>query len=66
MYYNSLDITFFYLANGEAVYTYSGYADNRDANDEHILNAFRKANEMRIVMEETLKQVHKAFENEKN
>ena len=34
MYCNALDITFFFLKNGEAVYTYSGYADKRDATEE--------------------------------
>ena len=57
MYCNSLDMTFFFSKNGKAVYTYSGYADKRDATEEKIVNAFRKANEMRIVMEQTLEEV---------
>lgn len=54
---NTLDMTFFYLADGEAVYTYSGYADKRDATEEQIVNAFRKANEMRVAMEQALKRL---------
>ena len=57
MWCNSLDMTFFFLKNGEAVYTYSGFADARDANDEKIVQAFRKANEMREAMEQALKQM---------
>lgn len=58
LYCNTLDADFFYLPNGEAIYTYSGYADKRDANEEYIVKAFRRANEMRSVMEETLREVH--------
>lgn len=52
-----LDMTFFFLKNGIAVYTYAGYADMRDAREEKIVNAFRKANEMRLAMEEALAEV---------
>lgn len=54
MYYDSLDMTFFFTENGEAVYSYAGYADKRDATEEKIVNAFRKANELRLAMEEAL------------
>lgn len=54
MWCNTLDMTFFFLKDGTAVYTYSGYADNRDANEERIVQAFRKANEMRLAMEQAL------------
>lgn len=63
MYCNSLDMTFFYSKNEEAVYTYSGYADKRDATEEKIVNAFRKANEMRVTMEQTLKEVIKEVQD---
>lgn len=54
MWCNSLDMTFFFLKDGTAVYTYSGYADNRDATEEQIIQAFKKANEMRLTMEQVL------------
>lgn len=57
MWCDTLDMTFFFLENGEAVYAYSGYADKRDASEEKIVNAFRKANEMRVAMEQALKQM---------
>lgn len=49
---NSLDVNFFFLENGEAVYTYAGYADDRDAREYKIVEAFRKANQMREYMQE--------------
>lgn len=54
MYCDSLDMTFFFTENGEAVYSYAGYADKRDATEEKIVNAFRKANELRLEMEKEL------------
>ena len=51
---DSLDMTFFFFKNGIAAYTYAGYADMRDAREEKIVNAFKKANEMRLAMEEAL------------
>lgn len=63
MYCDSLDMTFFFFKNGEAVYTHSGYVDKRDATEEKIVNAFRKANEMRVTMEHTLKEVVKEVQN---
>jgi hypothetical protein len=49
---NSLDVNFFFMKEGEAAYTYAGYADNRDAQEKKIVEAFRKANKMREYMQE--------------
>ena len=54
MYCDSLDMCFFFLENGTAVYTYAGCADKRDATEEKIVNAFRLANKVRLAMEEAL------------
>ena len=54
MFCDSLDMTFFFDERGNAKYTYSGYADKRDASDEKIVNAFKKANKMRLEMERAL------------
>jgi hypothetical protein len=58
----TLDINFFFVDNGEAIYTYAGYADNRDSKEERIVEAFRKANLMRTYMQEEaeklLQEVH--------
>jgi hypothetical protein len=48
----SMDMNFFFNREGEPIYTYAGYADNRDATEEKIVNAFRKANKMREYMQE--------------
>ena len=56
---DALDMTFFFLKNGKAVYTYAGYADKRDACEEKIVEAFRKANQMRIEMEKALAEMEK-------
>ena len=56
---DTLDMTFFFLKNGEAMYTYAGQADKRDATENKIVNAFRKANEMRIEMEKALAEMEK-------
>ena len=57
MYCNSLDITFFFFEDGKAAYTYSGYADERDATEEKIVKAFKLANKMRDTMEKVLKEL---------
>jgi hypothetical protein len=49
---DSLDVNFFFMKEGEAAYTYAGYADNRDAQEEKIVEAFRIANKMREYMQE--------------
>lgn len=49
---DSLDMNFFFYQNGEAAYAYAGYADNRDAKEEKIVEAFRIANMMREYMQE--------------
>lgn len=54
MYCNALDMCFFFLEDGTAIYTYAGYADKRDATEEKIVNAFRIANKVRTAMEEAL------------
>ena len=55
LYCNSLDIDFFFLEDGTAVYTYAGYADQRDATEEKIITAFYMANKMRHEMENAIK-----------
>lgn len=57
LYCESLDCNFFFLPNGEAVYTYAGFADHRDATEEKIVNAFRIANKMRFEMEAALQKI---------
>ena len=57
MFCDTLDMTFFYLPNGKAVYSYSGYASQHDATEERIVNAFKKANEMRMEMEKALERM---------
>lgn len=57
LYCDTLDCNFFFLPDGEAAYTYAGYADHRDATEEKIVNAFRLANRMRLEMEAALKEV---------
>lgn len=54
LYCDSLDIDFFFLEDGTAVYTYAGYADQRDAT-EKIVDAFCIANKMRLEMETAIK-----------
>lgn len=56
MYCNTLDMTFFYLQNGKAVYTYAGQADERDSG-ELLIKAFTKAEEIRIEMERAIEEV---------
>lgn len=55
LYCDSLDIDFFFLEDGTAIYTYAGYADCRDATEEKIVNAFRIANLMRQEMQNAIK-----------
>lgn len=57
LYCNSLDVDFFFLEDGTAVYTYAGYAEQRDATEEKIINAFRIANKMRLEMESAIKEL---------
>lgn len=54
MYCNALDMCFFFLKDGTAIYTYAGYADQWDGTEEKIVNAFRIANKVRTAMEEAL------------
>ena len=53
---DSLDITFFFLPSGRALYTYAGYADERDSG-ERLVAAMQKAEEMRVEMERALKEI---------
>lgn len=53
---STLDMDFFFTKDGEAVYTYAGYADNRDATEEKIVNAFRMANRMREEMQKAIQK----------
>lgn len=57
LYCEALDCDFFFLPDGEAAYTYAGYADHRDATEDKIINAFRIANKMRLEMEAALQEV---------
>ncbi len=56
---DALDMCFLFTSEGEAVYTYSGYADKRDACEERIVNAFRMANQMRNYMMEEAEKLSK-------
>ncbi len=56
---DTLDMCFLFTCEGEAIYTYSGYADKRDACEERIVNAFRTANKMRIYMMEEAEKLSK-------
>lgn len=65
MFCDALDMTFFFLPSGKAVYSYAGQDNQSDATEEKIVNAFRKANEMRIEMEKALERMsEKENENE--
>lgn len=55
----TLDMTFFFDQHGSAMYAYAGYADSRDATETKIVNAFKKANHMRLQMEIALKELQK-------
>lgn len=59
LYCETLDCNFFFLPDGEAAYTYAGYADHRDATEEKIINAFRIANKMRFEMEVAIRALKK-------
>lgn len=61
LYCNSLDVDFFFLKDGTAVYTYAGYADERDAT-EKITDAFYIANKMRREMENAIKGLQEGEE----
>ena len=65
LYCESLDCNFFFLPDGEAAYTYAGFADHRDATEEKIVNAFRIANKMRYEMEAALKAIKEENNNAK-
>ena len=54
---DTLDMTFFFTERGKAMYTYAGQADERDATEEKIVRAFKKANEMRLEMEKALEEM---------
>lgn len=56
MYCNTLDMTFFYLQNGKAMYTYAGQADERDSG-ELLVKAFSKAEEIRKEMQKAIEEV---------
>lgn len=53
---STLDMDFFFTKEGEAVYTYAGYADSRDATEEKIVNAFRMANKMKEEMQKAIEK----------
>lgn len=52
---DTLDMNFFFSKDGIAMYTYSGYADDRDGSDK-IIEAFKTANKMRFYMNEYLQE----------
>ena len=52
---DSLDMDFFFTEDGTAIYTYAGYADDRDGNNK-IVEAFTKANEMRVLMQKKIEE----------
>ena len=56
---NSLDATFFYNNEGEATYTYCGYADRHDSK-ERLLAAFETADKLRMEMDDVLQELVKS------
>jgi hypothetical protein len=49
----SLDMTFFFDAQGDACYSYAGYTDGRDT-VEKLVAAFEKAEQLRTAMDEVM------------
>lgn len=51
---NILYVDFFFTAVGEAVFTYAGYADHRDLDDEKLIKAMHMAKQMREEMQKII------------
>ena len=53
---DSLDVDFFFTADGEAAFTYAGYADRRDLDDEKLIKAMHMAKQMREEMQKIIEE----------
>lgn len=53
---NSLDVDFFFTEDGEAAFTYAGYADHRDLDDEKLMKAMHMAKQMRDEMQKIIEE----------
>lgn len=59
-----LDMTFFYDLNGKARYTYAGCSNDKDSLSK-IVNAFQKAEELRIAMDAAMVQLLNELEQKR-
>ena len=50
-----LDVDFFFTESGEAAFTYAGYADHKECDDEKLLKAMQIAKQMREEMQNVIK-----------
>lgn len=51
---DSLDVDFFFTEDGEAAFTYAGYADHRELEEDKLIKAMCMAKQMREEMQKNI------------
>ena len=51
---DSLDVDFFFTEDGEATFTYAGYADHRELEEDKLIKAMCMAKQMREEMQKNI------------